>query len=178
MPAVTPTSGRHTPLPPGTPSVEETLPSDPALGASPTTFPSKPETTAPRQSSQAGDAGPVSTSPATTTPPTTEAPAPPPQLEFPPVGAGHTRFIIVVDDAGVHAPASFPAGPAVEIIFIDIRSKHAALSCLISTGGVFLLHWDDQEDPIPAWKIKPGVATFTVWDDVPAMQFTINFTAP
>jgi hypothetical protein len=115
--------------------------------------------------------------PSTVTVPTTT-----PLPVGPPLPAGHTRITVILDDKGLHAPATFAAGDHVEILFLDQRSQHGYLSWLIDNGGPRVVRWDGKVQTLSSWRLKPGTTLeFHVDDEqcactLPGISVTISFT--
>jgi hypothetical protein len=115
--------------------------------------------------------------PSTATVPTTT-----PLPVGPPLPAGHTRITIVLDDTGLHAPATFAAGDHIEFLFLDQRSQHGFISWLINDGGPRVSRWDGKTETLSSYALKPGTTLeFHVDDEscactLPGRTWTVSFT--
>jgi hypothetical protein len=155
-------------VPPSTPRPHVSTPVSSPSGTTPSTLLGSPPTT---------DGGPVTAPPTTVgspAPPTTQAPP-----NYPPIKAGDTRLVIVLDDAGLHAPASFPQGRTVEILFDDRRSVANGSELLEggyspASGAQFDIPPWFNGDPAPRTSILThGTLTFFA---VAAMSMTCHCT--
>ena len=107
-------------------------------------------------------------------PPTTAGEAPPttqPPPNYPPIAAGHTRIVIVLDDSGLHAPAFVKAGYGIEILFDDQRTNHKPTWELLLGGygtdgknGYFgIVPWNVNPNPTYGWQIVANGKVLTFY---------------
>jgi hypothetical protein len=153
---------------------------------SPTTVQSRPQ---PRTIHTAPPVSPrnsVAPTPTTTreqTPPSmVTVPTTTPLPVGPPLPAGHTRITIVLDDTGLHAPATFAAGDHIEFLFLDQRSQRGYMSWLTNDGGPMVSRWDGKTQTLNSYALKPGTTLdFHVLDEscactLPGRTWTVSFT--
>jgi hypothetical protein len=151
-------------VPPSIPGSQVSTPGSSPSASTPTTV----NASTPTTQGTSGIAPPLTTG---ETSPTTQ---PPPN--YPPVGAGHTRIVIVLDDAGLHAPASVQAGYGIEILFDDQRTNHKVQWELLEGGygadgrnGWFgIIPWNATPDPNYTWQILANGGVLTFYDVVGA----------
>ncbi len=112
------------------------------------------------------------------TTPTTMAPSP-----YPPIDDGVTRMTLVLDDDGLHVPATFSASCCVEVLFLDHRTDPHTSFVLWGDpasplGGV--QSWSPGVTVIPGWSFEPGPVVFQAVDylqTIPVATLTVTFTA-
>jgi hypothetical protein len=154
---VLPRDGQPTPgTDPGAPITQTTVGAVPSIpgATTPTAVATAPN----------GSAPPV-TSPSITSPPTTPTQPTTPTTtvpNYPPVGAGHVRLLIVLDNTGLHAPATFAVSgdQNVEVLFDNrIDGKFECLSSKQVSGTPGFLYacpWSPERTAIAGVTFHTG----------------------
>jgi hypothetical protein len=86
---------------------------------------------------------------------------------YPPIQDGDARIIVVLDDDGLHAPATVRVGPSlsIEVLLLDKRSNKSTNPNVVSTAYVYTLEgplggaaWDGSQAPLTGYLVEPGHA--------------------
>jgi hypothetical protein len=151
-------------------------PSRAAIGAGPSTTDTVPSIDTPTTV----DEQPTPTTVKTVTPTTTPTTPTTVYDPYPPVPESGRRMIIMVDDDGVHAPATFKGDKPIQIVFVDNRTvRPNGDAMLYSTdGGFFAWAWDGTKNEVGSAQPPVGPWELNASDRFNNLEtFTIEITA-